>query len=114
MKTQDEQLAFAKENQRLTDEYSRRHKELAQLKSPEDGEQIKVKLQELSTVLRDMRQLSEAYMNNKLSYESWLEANKDRLLSSEVKEDLTRFHDIELESAVEDMLRQLYEDYLNE
>lgn len=53
-------------------------------------------------------------MSNKLSYEAWLEANKDRVLSSEAKEDLTRFHDIELESAVEEMLRQLYEDYLNE
>ena len=58
--------------------------------------------------------ISQSYMNNKLSYEAWLEANKDRLLSSEVKEDLLRFHNIELESAVEDMLRQLYEDYLNE
>ena len=114
MKTQDEQLAFAKENQRLTDEYSRLHTELTQLKSPEDGEQIKGKLQELSSVIRDMRQLSQSYMNNKLSYEAWVEANIDRLLSSEVKEDLLRFHDIELESAVEDMLRQLYEDYLNE
>ena len=52
-------------------------------------------------------------MKDKLSYEAWVEANKDRLLSSEVKEDLTRFHDIELESAVEEILHQLYEDYLN-
>jgi len=63
MKTQEEQLAFAKENLRLTNEYSRLHDELKQLKSPEDDAQIKLKLQESRNILHNMQQLSEAYMN---------------------------------------------------
>lgn len=113
MKTQEEQLAFAKENQRLTDEYSRLHDELKQLKSPEDDAEIKLKLQESRNILHNMQQLSEAYMADKLSYEEWKEKNKDALLSDEAREDLAKYHDdVKLQEALDFMLRQLYQEYL--
>lgn len=65
MKTQDEQMAFAKENQRLNDEYSRLHTELSQLKSPEDDVRIKEKLREKIELVRAMAKLTMEYLDSK-------------------------------------------------
>lgn len=108
MKTQEEQLAFAKENLRLTNEYSRLHDELKQLKSPEDDAQIKLKLQESRNILRNMQQLSEAYMADKLSYEEFCEKY---LLPVEVHQESVE--EMQKHGIDEKARREEYQDYLD-
>lgn len=49
-------------------------------------------------------------MTEKLTYEEW----KEKHTTSELKEDLERFHDIDARAEVENFCRQCYEDYLND
>ena len=98
-------------------------KEKAERAGPDYGakyrEQAKV-LQEVldvyvnvDEVKRLVEQESEAYMADKLSYEEWKEKNKDTVLSDEAKEDLAKYHDdVKLQEALDFMLRQLYQEYL--
>lgn len=61
MKTPEQQLEFAKENRRLTDEIVRITNQLGCLKLPDDSEQILALLQEKQTVITAMKQLVRSY-----------------------------------------------------
>jgi hypothetical protein len=49
-------------------------------------------------------------MTDKLTYEEW----KVKHTSPELKEDLERNHNIDADGEIELLLRQCYEDYLND